>query len=91
MVGYKHTNKIKKRTKEKVVESTESVKEPAFRPFAIFNAGSLTLSVDSTTFSFIILFVCLYSPFYFLFCFFRNFVSHCYSFPLSNYRLFITC
>ena len=53
------------------------------RPFAIFNAGSLTLSVDSTTFSFFSF--CLYlfiRPLYFLFCFSRSFVSHCYSFPL---------
>ena len=49
--------------KEKVVESTESVKEPALKIAKGRNAGSLTLSVDSTTFSFFlffILFVCLY-------------------------------
>ena len=61
---------------------------------SIFYAGSLTLSVDSTTFSFLFFFILLYAcirSFYFYFCFSRRFVSCCYSFPRSNYRLFITC
>ena len=63
------------------------------RPFAILNAGSLTLSVDSTTFSFFHFISMFVSPilFFVLFCFSRSFVSRCYSFPLSNYRLCITC
>ena len=51
------------------------------RPFN-FNAASLTLSVDSTIFSF-----CLYvwiRSLYFLFCLSCRFVLYCYSFPRSN-------
>ena len=58
----------------------------------IFNAGSFTLSVDSTIFFFcsFYLYACIRS-FYFSFNFSRRFVSYCYSFPCSNYILFITC
>ena len=47
-----------------------------FRPFAIFNAGSLALSVDSATFSFLVLFdlyVCIRPCYIFCFFFFSQF------------------